>query len=57
MLIVSYRYRMGMFLLMDHPELTPFRALRVSSRHDRGHRMELFLLGSQVSPMGAGCAA
>ena len=55
MLIVSYRYRMGMFLLMDHPELTPFRALRVSSAMTRGHRMELFLLDLSFLPWGLLC--
>ena len=55
MFIVSYRYRMGMFLLMDHPELTPFRALRVSSAMTKGHRMELFLLDLSFLPWGLLC--
>ena len=55
MFIVSYRYRMGMFLLMDHPELTPFRVLRVSSAMTKGHRMELFLLDLSFLPWGLLC--
>ena len=50
MLIVSYRYRTALFLLIDHPELSPWQCLRTASAMTRGHRMELFLLDLSFLP-------
>ena len=50
MLLVSYRYRGALFLLLDHPELSPWQCLRTASAMTRGHRMELFLLDLSLLP-------
>ena len=48
--IVSYRYRMSIYLLMEHPELSAFQAIRVSVKITRGHRLQLFLLDLSFLP-------
>lgn len=50
MWIVSYRYRMVWFLLMDHPEASCWQLLRTSSAMTQGHRWELFLLDLSFLP-------
>ena len=50
LLVVSYRYRGALFLLLDHPELSPWQCLRTASAMTRGHRMELFLLDLSLVP-------
>ena len=56
MLLVSYRYRGALFLLLDHPELSPWQCLRTASAMTRGHRMELFLLDLSLLPWMLLCA-
>lgn len=43
-IMAAYSYRMGLYLLLDHPELTPGQCLKLSRKMMQGHRMELFLL-------------
>lgn len=43
-IIASYRYRMALYLLIDHPEMSPVQCLRESGRMMKGHKMELFVL-------------
>ena len=43
-LIAAYRYRMAIYLLIDHPELSPLDCIRESKRMMMGHKGELFLL-------------
>ena len=50
MAIISYRYRSALFLLIDHPEFSPWQCLRTASAMTRGHRMELFLLDLSFLP-------
>lgn len=50
MWVVSYRYRLSYFVLMDHPELSASQALRQATAMTRGHRMELFLLDLSFLP-------
>lgn len=50
MLLVSYRYRGALFLLLDHPELSPWQCLRTASAMTQGHRLELFLLDLGLLP-------
>lgn len=40
----AYRYRMALYVLLDHPELSSSEALQVSKELTYGHKMELFLL-------------
>lgn len=56
MLLVSYRYRGALFLLLDHPELSPWQCLRTASAMTRGHWMELFLLDLSLLPWMLLCA-
>ncbi len=42
--IAAYRYRMAIYLLIDHPELSPMDCIRESKRMMAGHKAELFLL-------------
>ncbi len=55
-LLVSYRYRGALFLLLDHPELSPWQCLRTAAAMTRGHRMELFLLDLSLLPWMLLCA-
>lgn len=43
-IIAAYRYRLALYLLIDHPELSVFQCLRESSRLMKGHKWELFVL-------------
>lgn len=43
-IIMYYRYRQAVYLLLDHPERSPMECLRASGELMRGHKMELFLL-------------
>lgn len=43
-LVAAYRYRFAPYLLCDHPEYSPSRALRESSRLARGHKRTLLRL-------------
>lgn len=42
--IVSYRYRQALYLLVERPDLSPAGCLRESGRLMRGRKMELFVL-------------
>lgn len=50
MFMVSYRYRMAYFVLLDEPNLGTRAALRKASAINRGHRMQLFLLDLSFLP-------
>lgn len=50
MLILSYRYRMAYFLLMDDPSLTARQALGRARAINQVHRVELFLLDLSFLP-------
>ncbi len=43
-LVASYNYRMGLYLLLDHPELSVSQCLKASKQMMRGNRMELLFL-------------
>lgn len=43
-IIASYRYRMGFYLLAEHPELSPYACIKESSRMMKGHKLELFVI-------------
>lgn len=43
-IIAMYRYRMSLFLLLEHPELSPLQCIEESKRMMSGHKNELFLL-------------
>ena len=43
-LIAHYRYRQGLYLLLDHPEMSVTECLRASKFMMKGHKKELFLL-------------
>lgn len=43
-LVAAYRYRMAVYVLLDHPELTPSEAINESKRLTYGHKLELFFL-------------
>ena len=43
-IIALYRYRMALFLLLEHPELTPAQCIEESKRMMNGHKSELFSL-------------
>lgn len=43
-IIAAYRYRMAIYLLIDHPELSPLDCIRVSKQMMDGHKTELFTL-------------
>ncbi len=42
--IASYRYRMAIYLLIDHPEMSVIECLRQSKRIMKGRKWELFVL-------------
>ena len=44
MLIFNYRYRMGLFYLLDHPEMRAIDCLRASKKMMSGHKWECFKL-------------
>ena len=43
-IIASYRYRMAIYLLIDHPEMSTVQCMRESARMMKGHKTELFVL-------------
>ena len=43
-IIAIYRYRMAIYLLIDHPEMSPMACIRESKRMMKGHKAELFVL-------------
>lgn len=43
-IIASYRYRMAIYLLIDHPEMSPLECIRESKRLMAGRKWELFVL-------------
>jgi len=43
-IIASYRYRQAIYLLIDHPEMSPLECIRESKRMMSGRKGELFLL-------------
>lgn len=43
-IIASYRYRQGLYILLDHPEMSVMECIRASKYMMVGHKMELFWL-------------
>lgn len=43
-IIAHYRYRQGLYILLDHPEMSVMECIRASSNMMDGHKMELFKL-------------
>ena len=43
-IIASYSYRQGLYILLDHPEMSVMECLRASKHMMKGHKMELFKL-------------
>lgn len=43
-IIASYRYRQGLYILLDHPEMSVMECIRASKHMMDGHKMELFKL-------------
>ena len=43
-IIAAYRYRMALYLLIDHPEMSVLECLRKSKEMMHGHKAELFRL-------------
>lgn len=43
-IIAQYRYSMAIYLLCDHPEMSPLECIRESKRLMSGHKAELFVL-------------
>ncbi len=43
-IIATYRYSQAIYILIDHPELSPLDCIRESSRMMSGHKGELFVL-------------
>lgn len=48
--VLSYRYRMLFFILMDDPEISARQALRKATAMTRGYRWQLFLLDLSFLP-------
>ena len=42
--VLLYRYRQSLYLLIDHPERSPIECMRASAVLMQGHKRELFLL-------------
>lgn len=42
--IMAYRYRQSLYLLVEHPEYSPVRCLKESGKLMKGRKMELFVL-------------
>ena len=42
--IAAYRYRMAIYLLLEHPEMSAMQCIRESKRLMKGHKWELFVL-------------
>ena len=43
-IIAGYRYSMAVYLLLDHPDLRPMEAIRLSCELTNGYKMDLFRL-------------
>lgn len=43
-IIAAYRYRMALYLLLEHPEMSAMQCIRESKRLMKGHKWELFVL-------------
>jgi len=43
-IVAQYRYSMAIYLLCDHPEMSPLACIRESKRLMSGHKAELFVL-------------
>lgn len=43
-IIASYSYRQGLYILLDHPEMTVNQCIRASKHMMQGKKMELFML-------------
>lgn len=43
-LIAAYRYRMALYLLLDHPEMSVMQCIRESKQMMAGHKWELFVM-------------
>lgn len=43
-IIAAFRYRMALYILIDHPEMSPLECIRESKRMMAGHKWELFCL-------------
>lgn len=43
-IIAAYRYRQAVYILIDHPELSPLQCISASKAMMAGHKMELFEL-------------
>ena len=43
-IIASYRYRQGLYILLDHPEMSVSECIRASSHMMQGKKLELFWL-------------
>lgn len=43
-IVAAYRYRMAIYLLIDHPEMSPMQCIRESKRMMQGRKGELFML-------------
>ena len=43
-IIASYRYKMALFLLLDHPEMSVSQCIRESGQMMKGHKWNYFLL-------------
>ena len=43
-IIAAYRYRMAVYLLLDHPEMGVIDCIRTSKQMMQGHKWELFVL-------------
>ncbi len=43
-IIAGYRYRLALYLLLDHPEYSPLECIRISKKLMQGRKMELFML-------------
>jgi uncharacterized membrane protein len=57
MFVVSYRYRMAWFVLMDQPELSARQALNQAKALNKAHRWQLFRLDLSFLPWLLLCAA
>lgn len=43
-IIAAYRYRMAIYLLVDHPEMSPLECIRESKRMMKGQKSDMFIL-------------
>ena len=43
-IIAAYRYRMALYLLLDHPEMSVMQCIRESKQMMKGHKGELFVM-------------